>query len=225
VATIYNGGNVELLSGKVAILGFGSQGHAHALNLHESGVDVMVGLRPGSSSRDTAEAAGLAVGTVAEAVEATDGTTTTTASGESTGVPECDAFLDKYASFSNLARSDFAVPAVGDDEAPPIVDAIDERTLLVPISHVLFKSGEIQDVAAIVAHLGGVPLAIELAAARGASTGQSETAPVTGKRSVVPAIATSAYSTERVQNALSPFKYSSSRCRMRRLAASTQIVP
>ena len=35
------------------------------------------------------------------------------------------AFLDKYASFSNLARSDFAVPAVGDDEAPPIVDAID----------------------------------------------------------------------------------------------------
>jgi len=69
VATIYNGGNVELLSGKVAILGFGSQGHAHALNLHESGVDVMVGLRPGSSSRDTAEAAGLAVGTVAEAVE------------------------------------------------------------------------------------------------------------------------------------------------------------
>ena len=69
MATIYNGGNVDLLSGKVAILGFGSQGHAHALNLHESGVDVMVGLRPGSSSRATAEAAGLAVGTVAEAVE------------------------------------------------------------------------------------------------------------------------------------------------------------
>jgi len=69
MATIYNGGNVDLLSGKVAILGFGSQGHAHALNLHESGVDVMVGLRPGSSSRDAVEAAGLAVGTVAEAVE------------------------------------------------------------------------------------------------------------------------------------------------------------
>ena len=69
MATIYNGGNVDLLSGKVAILGFGSQGHAHALNLHESGVEVMVGLRPGSSSRDAAEAAGLAVGTVAEAVE------------------------------------------------------------------------------------------------------------------------------------------------------------
>ena len=68
MATIYNGGNVDLLSGKVAILGFGSQGHAHALNLHESGVDVMVGLRPGSASRDAAEAAGLAVGTVAEAV-------------------------------------------------------------------------------------------------------------------------------------------------------------
>ena len=69
MATIYNGGNVDLLSGKVAILGFGSQGHAHALNLHESGVDVMVGLRPGSSSRDAAEAAGLTVGTVAEAVK------------------------------------------------------------------------------------------------------------------------------------------------------------
>jgi ketol-acid reductoisomerase len=69
VATIYNDGNVDLLSGKVAILGFGSQGHAHALNLHESGVDVMVGLRPGSGSRKAAEAAGLAVGTVAEAVE------------------------------------------------------------------------------------------------------------------------------------------------------------
>jgi ketol-acid reductoisomerase len=69
VATIYNGGNVDLLSGKVAILGFGSQGHAHALNLHESGVDVMVGLRAGSASRDAAEAAGLTVGTVAEAVK------------------------------------------------------------------------------------------------------------------------------------------------------------
>ena len=69
MATIYNGGNVDLLSGKIAILGFGSQGHAHALNLHESGVDVMVGLRPGSASRDAAEAAGLTVGTVAEAVE------------------------------------------------------------------------------------------------------------------------------------------------------------
>ena len=69
MAKIYNGGNVDLLSGKVAILGFGSQGHAHALNLHESGVDVMVGLRPGSASRDAAESAGLAVGTVAEAVE------------------------------------------------------------------------------------------------------------------------------------------------------------
>jgi ketol-acid reductoisomerase len=69
VATIYNGGNVDLLSGKVAILGFGSQGHAHALNLHESGVDVMVGLRPDSSSREAAEEAGLTVGTVAEAVK------------------------------------------------------------------------------------------------------------------------------------------------------------
>jgi len=69
VASIYNSGNVELLSGKVAVLGFGSQGHAHALNLHESGVDVVVGLRLDSPSRDAVEEAGLAVATVAEAVK------------------------------------------------------------------------------------------------------------------------------------------------------------
>ena len=69
MASIYNSGNVELLSGKVAVLGFGSQGHAHALNLHESGVDVVVGLRPGSASTDAVEEAGLAVATVAEAVK------------------------------------------------------------------------------------------------------------------------------------------------------------
>src|SRR5437763_7832571 len=61
-------GNVDLLSGKVAILGYGSQGHAHALNLHESGVDVEVGLRPGSSSCAAAEEAGLTVRTVADVV-------------------------------------------------------------------------------------------------------------------------------------------------------------
>ena len=69
MATIFNDGNVDLLTGKVAVLGFGSQGHAHALNLHDSGVEVMVGLRPGSRSREAAEAAELPVGTVAEAVD------------------------------------------------------------------------------------------------------------------------------------------------------------
>ena len=52
---------------KVAILGYGSQGHAHALNLLESGVDVRVGLRDGSSSKAKAEQAGLRVVTPAEA--------------------------------------------------------------------------------------------------------------------------------------------------------------
>ena len=61
-------GNTDLLSGKVAVLGYGSQGHAHALNLHESGIDVVVGLKADSSSRAAAEDAGLAVATVAEAV-------------------------------------------------------------------------------------------------------------------------------------------------------------
>ncbi|MGP2494860.1 ketol-acid reductoisomerase [Schaalia turicensis] len=55
-------------SKKVAIIGYGSQGHAHALNLKDSGVDVVVGLRPGSSSWDKAESAGLTVKDVPEAV-------------------------------------------------------------------------------------------------------------------------------------------------------------
>jgi ketol-acid reductoisomerase len=62
-------GDVGLLTGKVAVLGYGSQGHAHALNLADSGVDVMVGLREGSSSWAAAEEAGLKVGTVPEAVK------------------------------------------------------------------------------------------------------------------------------------------------------------
>ena len=56
----------------VAIIGYGSQGHAHALNLHESGVDVVVGLASGSKSRAHAEEAGLRVMDVADAVKAAD---------------------------------------------------------------------------------------------------------------------------------------------------------
>src|SRR3984893_50282 len=61
-------GDVGLLSGKAAVLGYGSQGHAHALNLADSGVDVEVGLREGSKSWQEAEEAGLKVSTVPEAV-------------------------------------------------------------------------------------------------------------------------------------------------------------
>ncbi len=57
---------------KVAILGYGSQGHAHANNLKDSGVDVTVGLRDGSASIAKAEAAGLKVGSVADAVADAD---------------------------------------------------------------------------------------------------------------------------------------------------------
>ena len=64
-----DGADLSLIqSKKVAIIGYGSQGHAHALNLKDSGVDVVVGLRPGSSSWAKAEAAGLEVKDVAEAV-------------------------------------------------------------------------------------------------------------------------------------------------------------
>src|SRR6478672_9699194 len=68
MAEIIKQGDIGLLSGKVAVLGYGSQGHAHALNLHESGVEVEVGLREDSSSRAAAEEAGLTVRSVADAV-------------------------------------------------------------------------------------------------------------------------------------------------------------
>ncbi|HEY2427951.1 MAG TPA: ketol-acid reductoisomerase, partial [Acidimicrobiales bacterium] len=62
-----------IISGrKVAIIGYGSQGHAHALNLADSGVDVRVALREGSSSKAKAEAAGLRVVSVADAAREAD---------------------------------------------------------------------------------------------------------------------------------------------------------
>jgi ketol-acid reductoisomerase len=68
MAEIVKAGNIGLLDGKVAVLGYGSQGHAHALNLADSGVDVEVGLREGSSSKAAAEEAGLRVRSVPDAV-------------------------------------------------------------------------------------------------------------------------------------------------------------
>ena len=66
-------GNLEYLKGRtVAIIGYGSQGHAHALNLRDSGVDVVVGLYPGSKSWAKAEAAGLKVATTADAAKMAD---------------------------------------------------------------------------------------------------------------------------------------------------------
>ena len=65
--------DLSIIQGRsVAIIGYGSQGHAHALNLRDSGVDVRVGLREGSKSREKAEAEGLRVLPVAEAVEEAD---------------------------------------------------------------------------------------------------------------------------------------------------------
>ena len=65
--------DLQKLSGKtVAIIGYGSQGHAHALNLKESGVDVVVGLYEGSKSWAKAEAAGLTVMTASEAAKKAD---------------------------------------------------------------------------------------------------------------------------------------------------------
>jgi ketol-acid reductoisomerase len=74
-ATVYYDKDADsslLASKKVAILGYGSQGHAHALNLKESGVDVRVGLREGSSSKAKAEAAGVKVLPTGQAVAEAD---------------------------------------------------------------------------------------------------------------------------------------------------------
>ncbi|MDR2202158.1 MAG: ketol-acid reductoisomerase [Clostridiales bacterium] len=65
--------NLDVLKKKtVAVIGYGSQGHAHALNLHDSGVRVIVGLHEGSKSKAKAEKAGLKVLSVAEAAKAAD---------------------------------------------------------------------------------------------------------------------------------------------------------
>ena len=68
-----NDADMSLLEGKtVGVIGYGSQGHAHALNLKESGVDVVVGLYEGSSSREKAEGDGLRVELVADAARDSD---------------------------------------------------------------------------------------------------------------------------------------------------------
>ena len=75
MATIYYEDDVkeDVLQGKtIAVLGYGSQGHAHSLNLHDSGYDVIVGLYEGSPSWSRAEEAGLKVTTCDEAVKAGD---------------------------------------------------------------------------------------------------------------------------------------------------------
>ncbi len=65
--------DLSIIQGRsVAVIGYGSQGHAHALSLRDSGVDVRVGLREGSKSREKAETEGLRVVSVAEAVEEAD---------------------------------------------------------------------------------------------------------------------------------------------------------
>src|SRR6266576_1415911 len=74
-ATIYYDDEADpaLLEGrKVAVLGYGSQGHAHALNLKDSGVDVRVGLPAASRSREKARAAGLTVGEPGEVTKWAD---------------------------------------------------------------------------------------------------------------------------------------------------------
>src|ERR671916_314432 len=74
MARVYREGDIgnEITGRKVAILGYGSQGHAHALNLKESGCDVTVGLYEGSGSWPKAESDGLTVMTIADAVRHAD---------------------------------------------------------------------------------------------------------------------------------------------------------
>ena len=65
--------DLSLIKGRqVTIIGYGSQGHAHANNLKDSGVNVVVGLRPGSSSEAKAKKAGLTVKPVEDAIKSAD---------------------------------------------------------------------------------------------------------------------------------------------------------
>src|ERR687885_996111 len=74
MARVYREGDIgnEITTRRIAILGFGSQGHAHALNLKESGCEVTVGLYEGSKSWPRAEEAGLQVMTIPDAVRSSD---------------------------------------------------------------------------------------------------------------------------------------------------------
>src|ERR671918_2977423 len=74
MARVYREGDIgnEITTRRVAVLGYGSQGHAHALNLKESGCDVRVGLYEGSASKEKAEAEGLQVMNTADAVRWAD---------------------------------------------------------------------------------------------------------------------------------------------------------
>jgi len=74
MARVYREGDIgnEITGRKIAVLGYGSQGHAHALNLRDSGCDVTVGLYEGSKSWPKAEGDGLAVMTIADAVRHAD---------------------------------------------------------------------------------------------------------------------------------------------------------
>src|SRR2546425_9873900 len=75
MAKVYHDDDADMsaLAGqRVAVIGYGSQGHAHALNLQDSGVDVRVGLHEGSKSRPKAEAEGLRVLPTAEAAKEAD---------------------------------------------------------------------------------------------------------------------------------------------------------
>src|SRR5690606_8459682 len=75
MATLYydKDADLSLLDGKtIAVIGYGSQGHAHALNAKDSGVNVVIGLHEGSKSRAKAEADGLKVLSVADATKAAD---------------------------------------------------------------------------------------------------------------------------------------------------------
>jgi ketol-acid reductoisomerase len=117
-----NDADLDLLSGKtVAILGYGSQGHAHSLNLKDSGVDVVVGLRPDSASVAKAQEAGLEVTDVAEAASRGD-LVMVLLPDEKHGQVYSDEIRDGIAPGKTLLFGHGFSIHYGEVEAPPEVD-------------------------------------------------------------------------------------------------------
>jgi ketol-acid reductoisomerase len=161
--------DLTLLDGKtVAILGYGSQGHAHALNLKDSGVDVVVGLRPDSSSVDQARSNGLEVADVGEAASRGD-VVTVLLPDEKHGQVWREEISDGIAPGNLLLFGHGFSVHYGEVEPPPEVDV----ALVAPkgpghlVRRQFLEGSGVPGLVAVAADATGNALALSLAYAKG----------------------------------------------------------